>query len=516
LDLKAEADLHFLQGINQLVGHGWPYTAEGIEYPGWRFYAAGALNNQNPWWIVMPDLSRYLQRLSALLRQGQPVNDVALYLPNSDAWAHFSGGRVHLIETLRDQVGSDVMAQVLEAGFNLDFFDDDALRQVGRVENGVLRLGSGSYRAVILPGVERIPGATLQVLADFARSGGVLIATRRLPSLAPGFLATDAEHDQIRDLSHGLFEGKSAPAHFVEDEKQLGNLISRQLQADVALSTAAPDIGFVHRRTESADIYFVANTGNSPVNVKATFRAQSRGAEWWDPISGQVSKAGTPAQTSAGVTVPLSLAPYASTVLVVSGRSLPQRVSRQTPPVAPPIDLSRDWRVSFGQGTQPTTMDRLQSWTEDKNTRYFSGLATYEKTVTIPENMIQPGLAIRLDFGEGQPIPPRNLRSGMQAWLEAPVREAAVVYVNDQRAGAVWCPPFSLDVTAFLKAGMNRVKVVVGNLAVNYMAGHSLPDYRLLNLRYGVRFEAQDLDKLQPVAAGLLGPIRLVGVVKTQ
>ena len=26
LDMKAEADLHFLQGINQLIGHGWPST----------------------------------------------------------------------------------------------------------------------------------------------------------------------------------------------------------------------------------------------------------------------------------------------------------------------------------------------------------------------------------------------------------------------------------------------------------------------------------------------------------
>jgi hypothetical protein len=464
----------------------------------------------------MPDLSGYLQRLSALLRQGEPVNDVALYLPNSDAWAHFSAGRVHLIETLRDQVGPDVIAQVLEAGFNLDFFDDDALRQVGRVENGVLRLGSGRYRAVILPGVERIPRATLQVLADFARGGGVLIATRRLPSLAPTFQATDAKHNQIRDLSRALFEGKSAPAHFVEDEKHLGNLISSKLQADVALSTSVPDIGFVHRRTESADIYFIANTGNMPVNVKAAFRAQGRGAEWWDPLSGQISKAEMLAQSGAGVIVPLSLAPYASTVLVVSGRFLPQQASRRTVPVPPPIDLSRDWHVAFGQGSQPTTMDRLRSWTEDEGTRYFSGLATYEKTITIPETMIQPGLAMRLDFGEGQPLPPRNLRVGMQAWLEPPVREAAVVYVNDQRAGAVWCPPFSLDVTPFLKAGVNRVKVVVGNLAVNYMAGHSLPDYRLLNLRYGVRFEAQDLDKLQPVAAGLLGPIRLVWAGKTQ
>src|SRR5947199_3664919 len=84
LDMKAEADLHFLEGINQLIGHGWPYTAEGVDYPGWRFYASAVFNEKNPWWIVMPDIASYLQRLSYLLRQGTPVNDVALYLPNDD------------------------------------------------------------------------------------------------------------------------------------------------------------------------------------------------------------------------------------------------------------------------------------------------------------------------------------------------------------------------------------------------------------------------------------------------
>lgn len=92
LDVKAEADIHFIQGINQLIGHGWPYTPEGAEYPGWRFYASGVFNDKNPWWIAMPDLSRYLQRISWLLRQGKPANDVALYLSNSDGWSHFSTG----------------------------------------------------------------------------------------------------------------------------------------------------------------------------------------------------------------------------------------------------------------------------------------------------------------------------------------------------------------------------------------------------------------------------------------
>ena len=64
--------------------------------------------------------------------------------------------------------------------------------------------------------------------------------------------------------------------------------------------------------------------------------------------------------------------------------------------------------------------------------------------------------------------------------------------------------------TGLLQRGVNRVRIDVGNLAVNYMAAHPLPDYRLLNLRYGVRFEAQDMDQIAPVEAGLLGPVTLV------
>src|SRR5207244_1684929 len=90
LDMKAEADLHFLQGINQLVGHGWPYSPDTAGEPGWRMYAAGAFNAHNPWWFAMPDLAGYLERVSFALRQGNPANDVALLLPNDDAWASFT------------------------------------------------------------------------------------------------------------------------------------------------------------------------------------------------------------------------------------------------------------------------------------------------------------------------------------------------------------------------------------------------------------------------------------------
>ena len=511
LDMKAEADLHFLEGINQLIGHGWPYTAEGVEYPGWRFYASAVFNEKNPWWIVMPDVELYLQRLSYLLRQGQPANDVALYLPNDDAWAHFTNGNAHMIEILRDRVGPNVIPAILETGYDFDFFDDDALTKVGRVEKGELVLGSNRYRVVILPGVERISLDTLRKLEEFARSGGIVIATRRRPDVAPGFQTTKAEETQVREVSQRLFEGPSATGHFVEDEKaQLANMLTSLLRPDVSLSPPTPQIGFIHRKMNDAEIYFLANTSNSRQSVKATFRVEGREPEWWDPFSGRVSPVIVEAQSQGGQTITLDFEPYGSRVLVFSRRTLPQPSVKSGPAIPASIDLSTGWRVSFGQSAKPIVMDRLQSWTENDATRYFSGVAAYEKEIIVPKEMIQEGLTIQLDFGEGKQLSEQSLRAGMQAWLDGPVREAAVVYINERRAGSVWCPPYSLDVTSLLHPGENKIRILVANLAVNYMAGRRLPDYRLLNLRYGERFQAQDMDKVQAVPAGLLGPIRLL------
>ena len=512
LDVKAEADRHFLEGINQLIGHGWPYTAEGVEYPGWRFYAAGVFNEKNPWWHVMPDVSRYLQRLSFLLRQGQPANDVAIYLPNDDAWAHFTSGKVNLIDALRERLGPHLIPKVLEAGYNFDFFDDDSFKQVGRVEQGALVLGQNKYKVVILPAVERMPLETLQKLEEFARSGGGLIATRRAPLEAPGFQATPADHQKILDLAQRLFRASSAPAHLVEDEAtQLVGKLTSLLQADVSLSPAAPEFGFVHRKIGDAEIYFLANTGNAPGQTKATFRVQGLEPEWWDPMIGSVQPANVVERSASTISVALDLEPYASRVLVFSRRARSSPSASTTTMTPAPIDLSTGWQVTFGDQGQPVKMESLRSWTEDESTRYYSGLATYEKTFVLPENFLSRGLRVKLDFGEGQPetAAPNPRSNGMRALLIGPVREAAVVIINGHRTGSVWCPPYALDVTEFLKSGENKVQIVVGNTAINYMAGHALPDYRLLNLRYGERFQAQDMDKVQPLPSGLTGPIRL-------
>ena len=157
-------------------------------------------------------------------------------------------------------------------------------------------------------------------------------------------------------------------------------------------------------------------------------------------------------------------------------------------------------------------MNQLRSWTDDEETRYFSGIAAYEKEVTIDNDWLKEGLQVGIDFGAGRPNESQPSRAGMQALFEAPIREAAVVYVNDKRVGSLWCPPYSLDLTGLLRRGPNKLRVEVSNTALNYMAGHSLPDYRLLNLRYGERFQPQEMEKVRPIPSGLFGPIRLVSV----
>jgi hypothetical protein len=490
LDMKAEADLHFLQGVNQLVGHGFPYSPPQAGEPGWHFYAAAVFNDHNPWWLVMPDITAYLQRVSFMLRQGEPANDVALYLPTDDAYAGFALGRDSVNQAMDGLLGANVIPQILDAGYNFDYIDDGAIAKVGV-----------PYRILILPGVERIPLATLPKLDEFVRKGGILVATRRTPSLAPGLTDAESQTAKIREWSRAMFEAPGGRGHVVTDETKLGEQLHAALAADVAM---APEIGFVHRKLAYGDIYFLVNTSNHPVHSPATFRVTGLEAAWFDPFTGKVTGAGDNH-------IDLDLAPYESRIVVFSKQHVAPRPAPAGPAPAA-VDLSSGWKVTFTGSSEPVTMTALRSWTEDAARKYFSGRATYEKTVTIDQAMATSKHPLYLNFGEGTPVTAEGRRSasGMRAMLEGPVREAAVVTVNGKPAGSVWCAPYEVEVGGLLHAGENTIRVVVANLAINEMAKGPLPDYKALIAKYGDRFQDQDMRNLEPLPSGLLGPVRLM------
>lgn len=226
-------------------------------------------------------------------------------------------------------------------------------------------------------------------------------------------------------------------------------------------------------------------------------------------------------QRYAGATaVPVTLAPYDAQFLVFTNRTLPATTGGNGSLIA---DLSQGWDVTFKNASPeadpaPAHFDNLHSWADDSATQYFSGVAAYTKQFTLTPDQLAAGTPVCVDFGPGQPAQVAGGAMGLRANFQPPVADAAVVIVNGQRAGAVWCPPYRVDVTALLKPGPNEIRIEVANRAINYMADldkHPLPDYTALNaspIYGGRRFAAQDLNRIEVLPSGLLGHVQLVAL----
>lgn len=518
LDMKVEADRMLLQGVNQFVGHGWPYTPPGAQEPGYSFYAAAVFNDHQPWWNVMPDVNAYLQRTSYLLRQGQPANDVAVLLPNDDVYAALTPGKVSLSAEMHKHVTPLLTEQILDAGHNLDYVDAESILALG-IKHSVL----------VMPHVSRLAPEVLARLQAYVRGGGKIIAIGSKPSLAPGYGDATRVGAQVAAASQALFASRQV--QLVADDAAVGMALKKTLPGDLRLAAQASDVGFVHRKLSDGDIYFIANTSNREVRTTATLRATRRHAAWWNPFDGKATAASVKPDFA------LVLAPYESRVLVLAdtpqqatpalsaaSETGPQPVRSGVPgpgaasvpghgaaPVAPLVlaDLSRDWLLAF-PGAKAHAMAALSSWTDSAATRHFSGEGVYTREVDLAAAQLKDA-RVTLDFGQGTALESTpKVPAGMRAMLESPVREAAVVYVNGARAGSVWRPPYQLDVTPWLKAGRNQIEVRVANLALNALAGQERPDYRLLSARYGQRFIPQDTHLIEPKPSGMLGPVRLL------
>ena len=491
LDMKAEADRMLLQGVNQFIGHGWPYTPAGAPEPGYAFYAAAVFNDHLPWWNVMPEVTSYLQRTSFLLRQGAPANDVAVYLPTDDVYAMLTPGKVSVSAEMGKFVTPTLTEQILDAGHNLDYVDAESITALGL-----------KHPVLVLPHVHRMAPAVLSKLTAFVRGGGKLIIVGDAPSLAPGLQDAARISAEVQAAAKALLAMPGVQQ--VADDAAVGAAVAMARTADLALAAHASDVGFIHRKLADADLYFIANTGNAPLRTTATVHDARRYAAWWNPFDGKV----TPASVQPALD--LVLAPYESRVLVLSDTPQPGVAAPAVGGGAVIADFSADWSLQFPGQAKAQSLPALRSWTDDPATRYFSGQAVYTKQFTLDAAQLKQARV--LDFGPGTPLATTpKVPAGMRAMFESPVREAAVVLVNGKRAGVVWHPPYVLDVGSYLHAGANTVEVRVANLALNTLAGRTLPDYRLLSARYGQRFVPQDTDLIQPQASGLLGPVRLMG-----
>ena len=503
LDVKAEADRMFLLGVNQIVGHGYPYSPPAAGEPGWSLYAAAVFNSHNPWFAVMPDVTKYLQRVSWLLRQGKRANDIAILLPEDDAQAAFTPGHVSVTDEMAKRITPELMAAILDAGYNIDYIDAATIDKLGVIP----------YPVLILPSTDRIPLSSYKKIESYSEAGGKVIAIGKLPSIGPGLMEENTSAE-IAAISDRLFSGAGHKAIAVDAIGNLADTLHQALPPDVDATGQIEGLGFIHRKLIDSDIYFMANTGNQPIDARVRLRAEGSAWESLDPDSGKVLDE---AKLGPERRIPLALAPYESRVFVVGNRlddegQKPDQLALKSSSMSKEqvTDLSGDWKIRFGDSGTSQSLVNLTSWTELPDRQYYSGAATYTRSFAM-NHKPEAGSHVFLDFGVGTPtIDPRPPNaSGTRALLDPPIREAAVVFVNGQRAGSLWHPPYRIDISNLVHRGTNQVEVRAYNTAVNLLAGQPPHDYTALRAKYGRRFDPQDMDNLKPIPSGLLGPIHL-------
>jgi hypothetical protein len=503
LDMKAEADKMFLLGVNQIIGHGWPYSPAAAGEPGWSLYAAAVFNAHNPWFPVMPDITKYLQRVSWLLRQGKPANDVAILLPEDDGQAAFTPGHVSVTDEMKKRITPELMSAILDGGYNIDYIDAATIEKLGTIP----------YPLLVIPPTDRIPLSTYRKISNYALTGKV-IAIGKLPSIGPG-LKDESSSAEIASLSETLFKAADAKGIFLDSVKQLPAALHSVLRPDVDASGQVAGFGFIHRKLPDSDVYLVVNTSNKTIDGKVQFRAHQPTIEAWDPDSGKVLSATKHNDTDR---IALTLAPYESRIFVLSDRpSLKLEgpslsyVTSDAQKNSRAMDLSTGWQIRFAGATSNELLTNLNSWTEITGRQYYSGEADYSRNFDLPAAP-KRGMRTLLDFGSGTPTvdtrPPNA--NGTHALLDPPIREAAIIYVNGKQAGSLWHPPYRVDISALVHKGQNRIEVHVFNTAINELAGQPPRDYTALYAKYGKRFEPQDMDNLKPIPSGLIGHVSLL------
>jgi hypothetical protein len=461
-----------------------------------------------------------------MMQQGEPVADVLYYY----------GDQVPNYVRLK----RDDPAGVLP-GYDYDVTDTEALLHRVVADASGLHTPEGiHYRMLVLPPWRIMPESVLELVERYLQAGGIVVSER---PLRPQGIVPAAEETRYQQLAKKIWGGCLADSPNAGVRVGRGTLFC-QAKARGALTalhippdfeSESPAIDYIHRRTATADIYFIRNGTPEAVTSAITFRVANLQPEIFDPVSGNITPAMLYQRTSDGRTnMPVSLAPYEAFFVVFrrpatlhiirlqqDGQAVPLsdetivtgendelklrtsvpgaysatlsngRIVNVAIPAAAPQMLNTGWTLDFpANWGAPAHVDvpTLKSWTEfsEPGIAYFSGTATYRTTVHIDPEQLVPGRELWLDLGS--------------------VYEVARIRVNGTSLTPVWKRPYASRVDTYLHPGDNALEVEVTNLWPNRLIGDAQPGvthrYTWTNIK---TFTASS----PLLTSGILGPVTL-------
>jgi hypothetical protein len=273
-------------------------------------------------------INEWVGRCATMLRGGHQVADLAVVYPAESLWTRFVPSPHWALAASGanriDQLWRDALEGLFAGRRDFTVIDSRTLREA-KVEQGTLVHGALRWRVVVLPGVDTLPLAAWRKLAQFVRSGGLVIdlgaepvnSEREFPcaealNLAREWRGRDRDRWQANRAGGAgiiLSAGMSAA---------LPALLESRLEPDVGLVGQGTALRATHREIDGHSVYFLINDSAQPWHGEITLRARGP-FERWDPATGSVTSLGD------GPRLPLALEPYGAAIV---------RCGASRPPVA--------------------------------------------------------------------------------------------------------------------------------------------------------------------------------------
>ena len=376
--VKRAFDAIVIDGIQMIVNHGFSYSPERAGKPGWNFYASSMLNPNNTWWRFYPELSAYMHRVCSLMRGGPAVSEVMVYIPAADIWSDSPMAELHMALRVEDYVGKDTVNALQRAGYWFTYVNDEALCSRGVLEGSALKIGENRYRALLLIGCTRLLVETAQAIARMDEAGVAVIAYGNLPADGCGLMDREENGEAVRRAMASLKNARVA----TDRGEGLIAALHEVLEPDLVVEGEdARDVGFIHRRVDGQNVYFIANISAVTRRVALTLRACD-GVRLYDPMERLDRAPVSQAKWGGRTRLEIEFEPNQSLVLLMGESGLAPR------PADEYCRLQRviDWTLEVGGELIAEGLEDPIGWEWYEKTRFFSGDGEYCANFVLDED----------------------------------------------------------------------------------------------------------------------------------
>jgi hypothetical protein len=475
--LKSTADRMMTNGLNRFIIHTSVHQPVDDKIPGLGLGPFGQWFTRHETWAEMArPWTTYLARSSYMLQQGRFVADILYYYGEDSNITALFGAKMPDIP----------------AGYSFDFVNADALINRLAVAEGRITTASGmSYRVLALdPNSRHMSLPVLRKIRDMVNAGAVVVGPKPIDS--PSLADDQTEFRAIVDALWGSGAGKGKVNGAATIAQALAAAGARP-DFEYTRPQQDTNLAFVHRALADGDLYWVVNGNTRVETLEASFRVKGKAPELWHAETGLVEPASYLVANGRTI-VPLRLEPDDAVFVIFREASAAPARALAEPVETELAAIGGPWDIAFqpGRGApDKTSLPALISWSEssDPGVKYFSGTATYTKTVQAPADWFKAGARLWVDLGD--------------------VKNLAEVSVNGKPLGTVWKTPFRVDATPALKAGTNTLEIKVANLWVNRLIGDKQPGAAKIYTYTAVEFYRADSPLLP---SGLIGPVKIVRV----